>query len=64
MEDVISKDAWERPKAFWFYIKRKKQVSSGVAPLKKKDGFIHSDIISKVETLNEQFCQSTQDKTV
>ena len=55
MEDVISKDAEEKPKAFWSYIKSKKQESSGVAPLKNKDGFIHSDSSSKVEILNEQF---------
>ena len=55
MEDVISKDAQEKPKAFWSYIKSKKQESSGVAPLKNKDGFIHSDSSSKVEILNEQF---------
>ena len=51
MEDVISKDAHEIPKEFWSYIKSKKQESSGVAPLKMKDGFIHS----QVEILNEQF---------
>ena len=55
MEDVISKIAQEKPKAFWSYIKSKKQEFSGVAPLKNKDGFIHSDSSSKVEILNEQF---------
>ena len=39
----------------WCHIKSKKQESSGVAPLKNKDGFIHSDSSSKVEILNEQF---------
>ena len=55
MEDVISKDAHEIPKGFWSYIKCKKQEPSGVAPLKIKDGFIHSHSSSKVEILNEQF---------
>ena len=39
MGDVISKDAQEQTKSFWSYIKSKKQESSGVAPLKNKDGF-------------------------
>ena len=37
------------------YIKSKRQESTGVAPLKNKDGFIHSDSSSKVEILNDQF---------
>ena len=39
----------------WRHIKSKKLESSGVAPLKNKDGFIHSESSSKVEILNEQF---------
>ena len=55
MEDLISMDTHEKPKVFCSYIKSKKQESSGVAPLKNKDGFIHSDRRSKVEILNEEF---------
>jgi hypothetical protein len=42
------------PKRFWAAIKSKKQESTGGAPLKNKEGFIHSDT-SKAEILNEQF---------
>jgi hypothetical protein len=40
---------------FWAAIKSKKQESTGVSPLKNKEGFIHSDTTSKAEILNEQF---------
>ena len=40
---------------FWSYIKSKRQESTGIAPLKNKDGFMHSDSSSKVEILNHQF---------
>ena len=40
---------------FWSYTKSRRQESIGVAPLKNKDGFIHSDSSSKVEILNDQF---------
>jgi hypothetical protein len=36
-------------------IKSKKQESTGVSPLKNKEGFIHSDTTSKAEILSEQF---------
>jgi hypothetical protein len=52
---VISTDLKENPKRFWAAIKSKKQESTGVAPLKNKEGFIHSDTTSKAEILNEQF---------
>ena len=55
MEDVVSKDLKDKPKMFRSYIKSRRQESTGVAPLKNKDGFIHSDSSSKVETLNDQF---------
>ena len=55
MEDVVSKDLQDRPKVFWSYIKSRRQESTGVAPLKNKDGFIHSDSSSKAEILNDQF---------
>jgi hypothetical protein len=40
---------------FWAAIKSKKQESTGVAPLKNKEGFIHSDTTSEAEILSEQF---------
>ena len=55
MEEVVSNDLKENPKVFWAYIKSKRQESTGVAPLKNKDGFIHSDSSTKVEILNNQF---------
>ena len=55
MEDVVSKDLKDKPKMFWSYIKSRRQESTGVAPLKNKDGFIHSDSSSNVEILNDQF---------
>ena len=55
MEEIVSNDLKENPKVFWSYIKRKRQEFTGVASLKNKDGFIHSDSSSKVEILNDQF---------
>ena len=55
MEEIVSIDLKENPKVFWSHIKRKRQESTGVAPLKNKDGFIHSDSSSKLEILNDQF---------
>ena len=55
MEGVVIKDLKDKPKMFWSYIKSRRQESTGVAPLKNKDGFIHSDSSSKVEILNDQF---------
>ena len=52
MEEVVSNDFQENPKVFWLYVKGKRQESTGVAPMKIKDGFIHSDSSSKVEILN------------
>ena len=39
------------------FVKNKRQESTGVSPLKNKNGFIHSDMYSssKVEILNDQF---------
>ena len=41
----------------WIFI----VLATGVAPLKNKEGFIHSDTTSKAEILNEQ-CQSVYTK--
>ena len=65
MEDVVSKDLKDKPKMFWSYIKSRRQESTGVAPLKNKDGFIHRNSSSKVEILNDQFVSAytREDKT-
>ena len=55
MEEIVSNDLKEDPTVFWSYVKSKQQKSTGVAPLKNKDGFIHSDSSLKVEILNDQF---------
>ena len=55
MEEIVSNDLKENLKVFWSYIKRKRQEPTGVASLKNKDGFIHSDSSSKMEILNDQF---------
>ena len=58
----MSNGLQNKPKAFWSYVKSKRQESTGVAPLKNKDGFIHSDSSSKVEIFNYQFVSAyTQD---
>ena len=57
MEEIVSNDLKENLKVFWSYVKSKRQESTGVSPLKNKNGFIHSDMhsSSKVEILNDQF---------
>ena len=42
-------------KRFWAYVKSKGQETSGIPPLKNKDGFLKSDNYSKAEILNHQF---------
>ena len=53
--DEVSSDYTNNSKKFWSYIKSKGQEWVGVAPLKNKLGFLHSDNKSKAEILNEQF---------
>jgi hypothetical protein len=55
MEDVVSENHKGNPKKFWAYVKSKRQDSSGVPPLKDKDGFVRSDSLTKAEILNAQF---------
>ena len=52
---MVTSDQKDKPKHFWSYVKAKKQESTGVAPLKNEDGFIHSNSQSKAEILNAQF---------
>ena len=52
---VIGQSAQENPKKFWSYIKRKKQESSWVSPLRNVDGVIHSEANVKANILNRQF---------
>ena len=53
MQDVVSESYTDRPKRFCSYLKRKGQDPIGVAPLKKKDGFLQSDNHSKAEIVNQ-----------
>jgi hypothetical protein len=42
-------------KKFWSYVKSKGQESTGVSPLKNKNGFLQSDTTAKTNILNDQF---------
>jgi len=53
MNEIIWSSYKDKPKQFWSYIKSRKQESFAIAPLKKKDGLIHSSV--KAEILNNQF---------
>ena len=55
MDEVIGEDMRENPKRLWSYLKSRKQDTSGVAPLKHSDGFLHNDAATKAEILNTQF---------
>jgi hypothetical protein len=55
MQDIVSEDLHKNPKRFWSYIKSRKQESSGITSLKIKDGYLHSDTVSKADILNKQF---------
>ena len=45
----------QKEKKLWSFIKSKKNKSTGVAPVKAKNGITHSDSTMKVNTLNDQF---------
>jgi hypothetical protein len=55
IRDIISPDLGSNPKKFWSFVKSKRTDSSGVAPLKNKDGLIYSDSTTKANILNDQF---------
>ena len=55
MQDVVSDDLTNNPQRFWSYVRSRKQDSSGIAALKNKDGFLHSEPPAKATILNEQF---------
>ena len=55
MQGIVSEDLHKNPKRFWSYIKSRKQESSGITSLKNKDGYLHSDTVSKADILNKQF---------
>jgi hypothetical protein len=55
MQDIVSEDLHKYPKRFWSYFKSRKQESSGITSLKNKDGYLHSDTVSKADILNKQF---------
>ena len=55
IETTINEAYTSNNKRFWSYVKSKGQESSGIPPLKSKDGFLKSDSYNKAEILNEQF---------
>ena len=52
---TVSHDYKDNAKKFWSFVKAKRQDSTGVAPLKNKDGFLQSSSTAKANILNEQF---------
>ena len=55
IETTVDEAFSKNNKRFWSYVKSKGQESSGIPPLKCKDGFLKSDSLSKAEILNDQF---------
>ena len=55
IENTVDEAYTSNSKRFWSYVKSKGQESSGVPPLKSKDGYLKSDSKTKAEILNEQF---------
>ena len=53
VESSVDEAYTSNPKRFWRYVKSKGQDSSGVPPLKDKDGFLKSDNQAKSEILND-----------
>jgi len=66
MQEIISPQLDEKPKSFWQYTKsKKKPETSGVSPLRGKDGLLYSDTNIQANILNEQFKSAftTEDTT-
>ena len=55
MQEIISPQLEEKPKSFWQFIKSKKTETSGVSPLRGKDGLLYSEPNTQANILNEQF---------
>ena len=55
VESTVNEAYETNNKKFWGFVKSKKQESTGIPPLKNKDGYLKSDSASKAEILNEQF---------
>ncbi|XP_052809231.1 uncharacterized protein LOC128237685 [Mya arenaria] len=53
--DTVSNDFKDNSKKFWAFVKSKGQESTGVAPLKNKDGFLQSGNAARANILNDQF---------
>ncbi|XP_052786170.1 uncharacterized protein LOC128221604 [Mya arenaria] len=53
--DTVSHDFKDNSKKFWALVKSKGQESTGVAPLKNKDGFLQSGNAARANILNDQF---------
>ena len=57
LTNIISPESksTSNPKKFWSFITSKRKESSGVSPLKTKDGHFYSDPTIKANILNDQF---------
>ena len=56
IDKIVSPDLTTKPKRFWGWVKSQRNDSSGVAPLKGKDGLLHTNPVERCNLLNEQFC--------
>ena len=52
---TVSNDYRDNTKKFWSYVKSRGQETTGVSPLKNKDGFLQSGNIARANILNDQF---------
>ena len=55
MQEIISLRLDERPKSFWQYIKSKTTETSGVSPLRGRDGLLYSHTNIQANILHEKF---------
>ena len=55
MQEITSPQLEEKSKSFWQFIKSKKTETSGVSPLRGKDGLLYSEPNTQANILNEQF---------
>jgi len=53
--DTVSENFKDNSIFFWSFVKGKRQDSTGVAPLKNRDGFLQSSSEAKANILNDQF---------
>ena len=55
MHKLVDPETTTGTKKFWTYVNSRKCDSTGVAPLKSRDGIMHTDAITKANMLNDQF---------